>query len=1599
MDITHETYSSFLKDLCCDENSIHDKWTEHANTFSHYNYVPQHVQQIIQFNLKWFQELDLITMDMFDQESINDITCQGIDKIAFYCFELFEKIQAQIELSPNKTALTTEFTTYKQNYEAMYNGMFAEIEYKKSMLNIFNELLTTTFDWIVVYCATQYSTELFNLILQESGILTSIISTDLLTRQPEGFTSLMLRIANTHNFKPFIESIGKQKMTELLFFDAQFIFVAVKKQLLPYIITSDVEEEQLAITNTILEKRFSNGDTFMHVVLCSKLYELSSPTLLNLITALKPYSSLIEETNKLGFNACYICNSLNENILVMLLKNKIISLTHLLKISDGKLPLMYQIGVANVIFDSLSQIDTSELLVDLDTETLSHLIPNLIFYMHNNMCEETFDNDYQTILKKFASKLDLVENMEEFLVKEMPYYNGKTYPIIYYLFSIGLQEKLFELQIDNKLYLTFEAFLQKYPFLLPGQNVLVETEIECIETVKKLVKFSQTDYLRQHFQQILDSVELFDRYLSNINKMKFLNDSLMILDTTIAPYNIMKIFSDFANEVTTPESTIASLDDITFIFLVNVAINMYIKEHDLESDTIAQFIYKWAYKFNPELFCSTLNQVHAWPKYFTNNTINTESVSLELFRYMEETILRQTKMTHESIFGDNVDDFPAIFTCYSDNCSIIYGKLIEHGQLETYYSQNFNVVLNLLHLRDIKITNTIKKLPNFSSTVFYENYDDEDLFRQGYNHCDLLYCTYLLECTEPSLEYKQDFVKTLDLTKSPELTCMLLRKGIIGYTSYGSIDEYVSTITLLMSTMKDQIVSHIMNFNVSEINNVFALSTCSNILTLFISFGCVDIIIKQLESSEEFRQMIKMYEITLVNSLNDSLNLELISALLQYNILDKQSIVSFLESTIIKNANLFQKVVNSNNIVDLLMEEDGMRPHNDNMCNSFLLKILEIPESFDCLLNWMTQHLNHDNSIALISYCSTRGVDLLAKIIGLYELSKTEQYVKLLLVTSNYSLITNVMIAELILLDKKDLIVQCVKSKVDVNVENLNAIIEKYPESALLFENTKELVLQMSDVNIISLFKSPCMTADTQDFVLEHLFSLQKLNLMCECILNTQIQSQFIESRRDVITKLIEIDNEVFYGLMKNNICVNAYLLTVDSDGNYMLPFIPDGYISETLVEQFVSALSLEDLNKCDSFGRSIFNNFVVNPFLKFVLKRSDIDKFYDNNLHTLKLLIDNIVINHYESLRHFPKHILNTIVNQKGQNIPMILLGAGKCDDVQDFLMNDANSNTLEHKDNNGCNLLFYAVLQPDIFDDILRMYINEFGDQCVKYHNENCETLLMYAIKHGVHNSSFEMLLTNDKFGKEQNYVYKNSGSILTYGAIYLNDQQFETLMGWTHVSGNHLDITQNFELYDWFCGNDPLTSRTSVRGSLLTIASYHSAFSLKNILKYYENLTRSIKTILFKEKILIGTTSYSPIEFTYLYNPESFQHLLGLPFISDLVTTHTFFSKHYNIQPASWFYYTQSKLYTNTLTDSYKISYYLRPGAHIESIASIVQAKQECGTSLSDTCNICNVGKKKIMFGCHLHLACVKCGCTIENCPECGNKEHTKKIKIFD
>lgn len=1608
--ITYENYRNFTQELACNSEELKAQWEKQVKLVNFPNLqVPTFTHRpISQFDIKWLQQEDTISINTFDQESANEIMTSGIDMMSCYCFELFGRIFKRIEDSPNKEGLNIEFDFYRNKYQTMYAELFVQIEENKRVLNIFNESLTTTFDWIVAYCATAYSSEMFKILMEESGILQSYMSTELLLRKTDASASLLYRILCSNCFEAFVELIGKQKMIELLFLEKTFLICMMHKNTLIRFLTGSSEEENNNIFKSILSSTYENGENILHVILKFGFENLTHTVASSTINALVQYKSLIDIPNVCGVKPYEHCKNMSDKSLSMMINSNLLSLHLLLMCDENKLPVLYDPSIADYMFE----VQTTPFKDDktVSQETLEEFAPTLVYYIYNNLNDVDENYDFTTIdeicnltslIDNYMKKLVTISDLETFLLKEVRYYNGKKYPIIYYLFAISAQECIFNKNVKNNAYDTFSSILQKYPFLLPYSqiNTVSNTGIECTCTIQKLIEFGNTEYVKLYFECFLQNNNLeLDHYLSNHSGINFLQTTLQYLDITSEPYNIIKIFLDFASHVATPQNVIDSITPNTFKLILTNSINMYIINHldyVMSSVEIAKPLFEWLYAYNPKEFILTLNSFETWPKYFTDSDDANKPVNnYELYTFIETQIITsQTKIPIESIIGTNLDDYPSLFTKFSqisnisNRCNRIYTSLIQNGHFADYYAQNFNVVYNLLCLRDVTITKALQQLPSFSSDIFYEQYEDVDLFRQSCDHQDLNYCKYILDTSFQTLEYKQSFVKSFDVKLSYEISLLLLQKGMICYMACESVENYIKIVLDIIN-----VGMSLETFSVEELNNLFSLEVTPAILITLSENSYVEVVCNQLEASPEFRNMVKTHENYLSCSLCKTKNKQLIASVIRNNILSTSNIVPLLVN-IVEDTELFKFVLNNYNILELLREEEELAI---TFKESFLNKIF-VSDSFAVMLEWASCELNCENVNLLITYCLEKECDILSKFVAYSNENQILQLTHLLLSTDK-SLITPTMIEHVIKDNQKDLLIKCIQLKVNGINDFSNMILEKYPDVVLVFENTRELITHMNDSNLLELFRSSRMSIEIQDFIFENLLAQNKLNVLGECLLGVCLSSPFIELQEELISKLIETNNEIYYSFMKNNICVDKYLLMTDQIGNYMLPFVPNGYISEELVKTFVLMLSIDDLTKCDKFGRSIFNNLMVDPFFKFVLERPDIGEFYEKNIQILQRFLNDIARNHSQSITLIPSHISNTIFDNLGKNIPMLLLEHGNYDYALEFLKaldKDALNAMLEHVDLDGCNLLFYAVVCSDTFDDIFDMYLEHFGEGCVKKHNNAYETILMYSIKHG---KNFEDILANDKFGQEQNYVYKNTGSILTYGAKYLNESQFESLLRWKHIAGNHLDVTNEFKLYDWFSGEEPWVSKSQVRGSLLTVASYYSGQHLKNILKFYEHQNRSIKIILEREVVSIGKKNYSLIEFAFLYNPESFQHLLGLPFVTEIKLNHEFFRDNYDVQPASWFHYTKSKYYVNTTTSQYQLSYNLRP-EKITSIASIVQAKQECASSIDDMCGICNVGKKKIMFGCHLHLACVKCGCVRDDCPECRTKNSSQKIKIFD
>ena len=1584
--ISHESYTDFLKALKCDRILYNNTWNDHVKNIKNKcrTYYGTYNSNFFksQSSIKFFKESDLISKSLFDQDSIIDVTSQGFELLSGHCFKLFDNISTIINVAINKEELIHDFESFKNIYDRNCNNLFVEMEQKNLMLNIFEESLTSSFNWMALYTATEYSESFFKIIFLECNLKISELV------EKRNNLSLSTYIAFSTNLNVYIELIGKHKFLELVLFSDIHIlqFLILKKHLQTFLQVTN--EDYQIILNILSNGRYSDNSNILHILISNKiiLENLQTQSL-----CISPFKNLLYVPDNNGMTPCDICRYIHKDFIKKMLNNNILTLKDVFQISNNKLPLLYSTDILKLTFEKINLLDQENFM---DIETFECFIPNIIFYLYNYVDDntningpviETIDEicNMTDIFSKICLMINKVEDFESFLNKEICYYNSHSYPILYFLSSVGFHEDFFEkselVEWSNKSH-QFEKILLEYPFLLPGHDIVIDHYFSFENIINKLSMANKTNYLDIFFESILNSMDLFESYLVDHNNLNFLRKSLLSLGINKYPYNILNIFVTFMHNEIPPDSIFKNLNITNAETLIQLAIDMYVKDIRETLPIVATPLFEWIYKINKNLLMTILEKSERWPIFFINGRNNTP-----LFNFVVNNILSENISTN-TIFGDSIDHLPIIFTKYIEGSSIMYNLLITTSHLNTYYFENFDTLHNLLCLRDVRISKAISLLPDFQSNVFFDRYHDQDIFSKSFEANDLNYCKFILDNFTPSVEYNLKFVKTINLLKSIDLTFLLLQKKIICFRSYENIDDYIKTIKIIVNI--DKSLEYIEKFTSTEIDNIFEFEQ-TEILTIFLENGnYIDLLCNQINSSNIFKFVIGHNIHGIINML-PNYNFKLSECLIDNNIINEQEIIKLLDPMIINNENMFLKVITKFKLIKLLTEE--------NLSDmSFIIKVINIEKSFEHLLDLLSNNLYLNDLFQTIEYFSSKNIDIIDKFINNYNQTNNEKIIKILLVI-NPSLISNLMINDLIDFDKNDIIIQCLRSNVSFSNCNILKIIKKFPECSLLISNYKEFIIEMNDIDILQLIQSSFITEDIQNFILEHLEFNNKFETLSECLSVIHIESSFIVLHAETIKKLIQLTQEIFYNFIRNNIFVNEYMYILDSTENYILPTIPDGYLSESIINQFIFSLQFADLIKRDTYGRYVINNIAQSNFLDYLIKRDDIYLLLSYDTEISKLLIDKLVQNNYEFLENISKITqLDSLKNNKNQNIPMMLLNYYKYENFLHYLNNYININTLRHVDNNGCNLLFNALLHESIFEHVLTKYIEIIGTEFVKIHNNNFETLLMFSIKNN-YISNFQMLLQNDVFKNEQNYVYKNTGSVLTYGVQYLNESQFKTLLSWKYIDNTNLEITQKFELYDWFSGLDPLTHKTTTCGTLLILACYYNGYILKNILKHFEN-NKLIKTILSKEQITIGSFQYNAIEFAYLYNPDSFQHLLSLPYVNSLIKSHSFFSNYYNVQPASWFHYIHSDIYTNTIVDQYSLGYDLRPN-NIKSIASIVQSKQECPTSSIDACEICSIGKKKILFGCLLHSTCVKCGCMIENCPVCRNKDHEKKIKIYN
>lgn len=574
----------------------------------------------------------------------------------------------------------------------------------------------------------------------------------------------------------------------------------------------------------------------------------------------------------------------------------------------------------------------------------------------------------------------------------------------------------------------------------------------------------------------------------------------------------------------------------------------------------------------------------------------------------------------------------------------------------------------------------------------------------------------------------------------------------------------------------------------------------------------------------------------------------------------------------------------------------------------------------------------------------------------------------------------------------------CDKNNIKYN--NKNKLLKICPEIIIYF-NDFEYYLENLEINeLIKVLNSPFkkITLEQQDVLLKFAHDKYDITQFEQILLNIKDYSNFCFTCIDKIKTMCTLSNALFQKIISFQNSSFDLLYLTNNDGDFLLTNVSFNYITNMIVDKFVNNITIEQMCETNRNGHLRIFQFLQSPFIEIFFKRNDINNILTNDKigHMfLTSLLENIANGNNDlSLDSLPDQIIDatTPININGNNFYMALFD----------LFNDTSKYTLTHvfnkykmvstnneyllqKNNDGNNLLFLSSKHSNIFPNVFTFFLEKFGPTILNYTNNCYETLLMFAIKHNPDIINF--LLKNPNITDSQNYVYINKGSVLTYAISTKTNEIINSILKWKYLSHNHMDITQQITLFNWISDK-----YEKINISVLGIMSLYSPEIFGNMLKQL-NLE-----YINNHLIHFSNSDLNLVKFTYLYQPLSFQNLcvtdVAINFNS---SEYDFFLQNAIFQPYSWFIFLTSKKYKNTIYSNLPgIPKKMFPSCASSSL-KYSQTTNEIAENLSEKCEICIQNKKKIMYGCKIHFACVCCVLKSGRCPFCRN--NSDPIKIFD
>jgi len=1561
-------------------------------------------------SIEWFLDEEYVVMNSSDVDTnlvlIDNLTIIKITSI-------FESVR--YELATENLSIRLNFEEFCDKFTESFTSMILKMISLTQTTNPTKFISTncdifSLIDWMCMLFVISYAPEVFEVLFDVIDFSKNIIFHKLMTRTTVGVVEpLIIKILNRPNINDIlIKKIGlleiwkiiKQSNTNLLNLLISNIPYNLKGIVKLFPTLSDPNYNQ--IYDLIVECRDECGSNILHFLInYISLYRINDYVIEIeeiYIKFLKLFVLKGKPNNK-GFYPVQYSVFRVDNI-PSLFRFGLIDKNDLFYSNNLSLRPICNQNIINV-FELLRKNNT------ISDKFLAQVLPYI-------MNAKLYNNSDQSFNKTFFS--DLEGLVEDFFITEKHnicwfdilntnmylhnYYND--IPLIALLAFGNCLEKIITITKNSELKQAIYDTIKIYPFLLPFRlevlddikyisdnkcenlinymidNLFYESSEYLIKFLAQTKKYIFTSNMSQYVIRIGD--KLLFKIINSIDIPDSIKTNPDIVMYAYLRKNYHNIFLTFFESNVNYKIFISQLSDIIFklteISLPDTINDEYIKIIDLE----------YLYQKNNTILLDTICTKKYWIQSLGSICANHTSMMIGC-----------RPISHQIMFGESTNDFITNMIRLSKN-TIVFSKLIQSNYLDTTIShlEQTNFINDLIELIkkgkiNIDFFEQFVKLPNFNPNIFNSDITITCFMSDRFD----IYCWMIQNIRQESKTIKfiidtaisnsnilvapytaMQYITTLLQNKYiipqicdeyyEKIICMLIKSNDIHIINY--IIENLTDSSLLTNHIVCDLLQNLKFQKIVENNNYFR-----NIITKFISHIVPDIIhiLELRKKNTDHTNIIKNINYLIkeqfinasdfVIKVGDKYFIEIISGY-------KNILYSFI--TTYQISDITYVIKNSSNIFQRIV--------------------------FD--IRFASTIISSLNRISLIECFKTHiAVDFINIVV--YNLEEKDYHTVIRLANHHkmYEIVTSYIINSLIRTNiyDSDIIEYVLGCEANnIIIKNLDKIINHIPHILIQTNSLKEKINILTDDNLVKL-ATLNLTEENQDILLNRVSWINNLQLSEKVLESIKfINSPIIQKYNNFIMQNIKHSQKIYNNFIgaDNN---KSYICLENHNNDWMIGWIPPEKLNTQNIIDFVANMGSADaLNKR---GQYKIIGLLREPFIKYLLESKQINNLFSDsqNSKLSSIIFNNMIENQmiynqqniWNYIRDLPDNIKFFIDKLERNILMLVLCVSSRYSEVEglqliDFLnslSDEIRNKMLNDKDYEGNNLIFYATrYAPHIIQYIIGYYTSDE----LNYTNYYAESLLMWAIRYN--HAAAHILIEAYNISDSDNIVdiIQTTGCASSYSIIYY-PEIFDKI---SHTCLTN--IFQAYMVYDWI---SDCTINVNLR--LLELA----AISNPQIFKKMINSTDCYKKYITDFKIIIGSNEYNFAELVFLYQPQSFQYLLGSKYakcnlkLRDLENIILY-------QPWSWYILLSNNVWKE-IESNHEFDYYSLPSnlhpERIHRVSKFIQTKNEVAVEESEKCEICLIAIKKIMFGCLTHMGCVGCAAKTICCPSCRNEGDSVKI----